>query len=135
MDFSIADLLPDITFKTSRSGGKGGQNVNKVSSKVELNFNFSGSKVFRTEQKELIRQKLANRITASEMVQVICEEERSQLINKERCLNKLMLLLKNALIIPKTRKATRPKKSAIENRLKRKQQQALKKLQRRKDFF
>jgi ribosome-associated protein len=135
MEISVKDLLPYSTFKTSRSGGKGGQNVNKVSSKVELNFGLEGASIFTEEQKDLIREKLANRILSGDRIQVICEEERSQYLNKERCLEKLSLLIKHALHVQKPRKATKPKRSAIENRLKAKQLQAMKKLARRKDYY
>ena len=131
MEFSIQDLLPNITFKTSRSGGKGGQNVNKVATKAELNFDFEASNVFDVFQKERLRQKLANRMTAEGLIQVISEEERSQYLNKERTLEKLYLHLKNALHIQKTRKATKPKKSSIEKRLKNKQLHAVKKINRK----
>jgi ribosome-associated protein len=135
MEFSKESLLPAVTFKTSRSGGKGGQNVNKVASKAELNFDIDASEVFTAEQKERIRQKLSSKLNADKLVQVISEEERSQFLNKERCLEKLFYLLKNALHEPKKRKATKPKKSAIEQRLKQKQQQAMKKMGRRKGYF
>lgn len=135
MEFSKQDLLKEITFKTSRSGGKGGQNVNKVSSKVELNINISSSDLFSEGQKFLLLQKLAKRINSEGVLQIITEEERSQLHNKERSLEKLLTLLKNALHQPKIRKATKPKRSAIENRLKLKQARAIKKINRRKDLW
>lgn len=134
MEFSIADILPDVTFKTSRSGGKGGQNVNKVASKVELIFDVSASTFFNEDQKKRISEKLANRIISGGKIQLICEEERSQYLNKERCLKKLVVLLKNALHIEKLRKATKPKRSAIEKRLRGKHLMALKKLYRKKDY-
>lgn len=135
MEFSIQDLLPNISYKSSRSGGKGGQNVNKVSSKVELNFDFQSANIFGADQKERLKQKLANKMTSEGLIQVVSEEERSQYLNKERALQKLYLLIKNALHIQKPRKATKPKKTSIEQRLKNKQQQAVKKLNRSKRGF
>lgn len=134
MEFSVADLQSDITFKTSRSGGKGGQNVNKVSSKAELNYNFNNSTLFSIDEKKRIREKLKNRIIKNDYIQIICEEDRSQLNNKNKCLQKLLMLLKKALYVEKVRKSTKPKRTAVENRLKEKQYLALKKLNRKKDF-
>ena len=134
MTFSKQDLLKEITFRTSRSGGKGGQNVNQVSSKVELNINLKTSLLFTEEERELLFQKLANRINSDGVLQVITEEERSQLHNKEKSLDKLIILLKKALFKPKPRKPSKPKRSAIEKRLKSKQLTALKKLSRRGNF-
>ncbi|WP_207428670.1 alternative ribosome rescue aminoacyl-tRNA hydrolase ArfB [Pedobacter sp. SYSU D00535] len=134
MDFLKEKFLENISFKTSRSGGKGGQNVNKVSSKVELNFDFESSPNLKDEQKIMLRTKLSKRLTADGQIQVVSEEERSQLLNKERALEKLWQLLQTALTVQKARKATRPRKSAVEQRLKEKQQQALKKMNRKKDW-
>ncbi|WP_306552271.1 alternative ribosome rescue aminoacyl-tRNA hydrolase ArfB [Daejeonella sp.] len=134
MTFSKQELLKEITFRTSRSGGKGGQNVNKVSSKVELNINIRTSSYFTEEEKDLLVQKLSNRINSKGVLQVITEEERSQLHNKEKSLDKLIVLLKKALYRPKPRKISKPKKSAIEKRLKLKQLTALKKMSRRGNF-
>jgi ribosome-associated protein len=134
MEFLIKVLLKEIRFKTSRSGGKGGQNVNKVSSKVELNLNISTSGLFSIEQKQILLEKLANRINSYGVLQIITEEERSQLLNKQRSLVKLQHLIKNALHQPPARKPTKPKRSAIETRLKSKHLNALKKIS-RKDYF
>lgn len=132
VEFSKEGLLSSVSFKTSRSGGKGGQHVNKVSSKVELNFDLEGSDLFDADQKQRIRDKLTGRLTANGMIQVISEEDRSQYQNKENSLDKLFELLKAALHQPKPRKATKPKRSAIEQRLKTKQKVALKKISRNK---
>ena len=134
MKFSKQELLKEITFRTSRSGGKGGQHVNKVSSKVELNINIRSSSHFTEEEKELLVQKLSNRINSEGVLQVVTEEERSQLHNKEKSLDKLIVLLKKALYKPKPRKISKPKRSAIEKRLKSKQLTALKKISRRGNF-
>ena len=131
MVISKEALLREVTFKTSRSGGKGGQNVNKVSSKVELNFDIERSALFSDEQKQLLASKLSNRINSGGVLQVITEEERSQYMNKERSLEKLIQLLAHALHKPKLRKATKPGKAAVEKRLKNKVQTAMKKINRR----
>lgn len=131
MEFTANDLLKEISFKTSRSGGKGGQNVNKVSSKVELNLNIRTSGLFSIAEKRILLEKLAARINSEGVLQIITEEERSQLLNKQRSLAKLQQLLKNALYQPPLRKATKPKRSAIESRLKAKRMNALKKINRK----
>jgi ribosome-associated protein len=131
MNISKEDLLREITFKTSRSGGKGGQHVNKVSSKVELYLNINSSSLFTEQQKQRISDKLSNRINAEGFLQIVTEEDRSQLRNKERSLEKLLLLLKAALHQVKLRKPTKPGKGVIEKRLKLKKATALKKINRR----
>jgi ribosome-associated protein len=134
MLFSIPDLIPYTTIRTSRSGGKGGQNVNKVSTKVELYFDLENCSIFLPDEKTLIKEKLSNRLSADGLIQVKSEEERSQYLNKERAFNKLHMLLKSALYVKKPRKATKPKRSSIEQRLKNKQFNALKKLNRKGGF-
>lgn len=134
MALSKQDILKELTFKTSRSGGKGGQHVNKVSTKVELNFDLRLTSLFTEEEKSRLFQKLTKRINSEGILQVITEEERSQLQNKERSIQKLLVLLKSALFLPKIRKASKPKRSAIEKRLKSKQLTSLKKINRKKDW-
>jgi len=116
-DMILPDLSTEISYKTSRSGGAGGQHVNKVSTKVELNFNVPLSKFLAEEQKILIQAKLAAKINADGILQVIAQEERSQPANKEIALKKFYQLLEKALTVPKKRKATKATKASKERRL------------------
>lgn len=134
MNFTREDLQKEVTYKTSRSGGKGGQNVNKVSSKVELIFNFDQSPLFTDDEKQLLWAKLQSRLNKDSNLQVVCEEERSQYLNKEKALDKLVMILTNALHQPKMRKAVKPTKAMIAARLAKKKIQAAKKQDRKKNF-
>jgi ribosome-associated protein len=134
MNFSKTDLQKELSYKTSRSGGKGGQNVNKVSSKVELLFSINDSVLFTDEEKALLTEKLQNRFNKDGYVQVICDEERSQYLNKEIALERLIVLLSHALIKPKVRKKVKVSKAAKLARLGDKKVQAGKKENRKKNF-
>ena len=134
MNFTKDDLQKEVTYKTSRSGGKGGQNVNKVSSKVELLFDIAQSNLFTDEQKALLLAKLQGRLNRDGYLQVMSEEERSQYLNKERTLEKLQQILTHTLHRPKARKATKPSKAMIEARLSKKKIQSAKKENRKKGF-
>lgn len=111
------ELTKELTFKTSRSGGKGGQNVNKVSSKVELIFNIQQSIFFTEEQKNLLTERLAGRLDTEGNLHIISQEDRSQLLNKQRTILKLVDLLTRSLHVQKKRKPTKTPKSVIEKRL------------------
>ncbi len=134
MNFSKADLQKEINYKTSRSGGKGGQNVNKVSSKVELLFSISDSVLLTDEEKERLTNKLQSRFNKDGLVQVVCDEERSQYLNKEKAVERLITILTAALHKPKARKPTKISKAAKQARLENKRLNAVKKEGRRKDF-
>jgi ribosome-associated protein len=134
MNFNKADLQKEVFYKTSRSGGKGGQNINKVSTKVELLFSVNNSALFSEEEKELLNQKLQSRFNKDGLVQVICDEERSQYLNKEIALERLIVLLTNALHKPKLRKASKVSKAAKQARLGNKKLQSAKKADRKKNF-
>jgi ribosome-associated protein len=134
MNFTKTDLQKEVTYKTSRSGGKGGQNVNKVSSKVELLFDIGQSLLFTDEEKSLVLSKLQSRLNKDGYLQVMCEEERSQYLNKEKALEKLHLIIIRSLHRPKVRKATKPSKAMIAARLANKKLQAAKKENRKKGF-
>jgi ribosome-associated protein len=133
MNFTKDALQKETSYKTSRSGGKGGQNVNKVSSKVELLFSIDNSLLFTDEEKELLNQKLQSRFNKDGLVQVVCDEERSQYLNKEKAVERLINILTAALHKPKVRKASKVSKAAKQARLQNKRLVSLKKDSRRKD--
>ncbi|MFD2288549.1 aminoacyl-tRNA hydrolase [Pedobacter petrophilus] len=114
------EILRSVTFKTSRSGGKGGQNVNKVSSKVELIFDLTANEYLSDEEKTLLKLRLENRLDTEGLLHIVSQEDRSQLLNKEKTIAKLIELLKNSLHVQKKRKPTKIPKGVIEKRLKNK---------------
>ncbi|MBJ6107773.1 aminoacyl-tRNA hydrolase [Hymenobacter sp. BT523] len=125
-------FLPEITFQTSRSSGPGGQNVNKVESRVELRFPLRESQVLTEAQKELILEKIGNQLTAEGLLLVTVQDDRSQLRNKEIALARFHELLLKSLRRPKPRKATKPSKAAVRKRLEGKKLHSDKKANRRK---
>ena len=127
-------LESEFTFKTSRSGGSGGQHVNKVSTKVELDFDVVNSKILTDEQKDIITNKLAARITVEGILQVICQTERSQLRNKIAAIAKFHELIDACFVVIKKRKATKVSKAVKERRLLAKKRNAEIKKLRRNDF-
>ncbi|GAB2461824.1 aminoacyl-tRNA hydrolase [Hymenobacter qilianensis] len=129
-----AYFWPELQVQTSRSSGPGGQNVNKVESRVELRWQVSSSQLITDEQKEMLLQKLAPQLTTEGYLLVTAQEDRSQLRNKEIALQKFHDLLKRALHKPKARKATKPSKGAVRKRLETKKKHSEKKTNRRLDL-
>ena len=127
-----AAFLPEITFQTSRSSGPGGQNVNKVESRVELRWHLQHSQVLTPIQKELILEKIAGQLTAEGYLLVVAQDDRSQLRNKEIALARFHELLQKSLRRPKPRRATRPSAGAVRQRLEGKKRQGEKKANRRR---
>ncbi len=128
-------LLKELNFKAVRSSGAGGQHVNKVSSKVELSFTIEDSLGLSDKEKALLLKNLANRLSKENTLILSSQESRSQHRNKELVIERFFNLLAQALVIPKVRKATKPKKAAIAKRLDAKKQQAEKKENRKKFRF
>lgn len=126
-----AALHHELVFSTSRSSGPGGQNVNKVNTKVTLKFDVAGSAVLSDEEKQIIAEKLATRITTEGILVLVSQDKRSQLENKEAVKQKFAKLIAKAFEKKKARKATKPSKSSVKKRIDTKKRHAEKKKWRR----
>jgi ribosome-associated protein len=113
----MINLLPEIQFQTTRSGGKGGQNVNKVETAVIAFVHIDSSVILSAEQQQTIKEKLSNRINADGYLQVKAQTHRTQLANKEEAVQKIHELVQKALVKKKARIATKASKASKERRL------------------
>ncbi|MGM8360337.1 alternative ribosome rescue aminoacyl-tRNA hydrolase ArfB [Flavobacterium sp. ARAG 55.4] len=131
----IQKIISELHYKAVRSSGAGGQNVNKVSSKVVLSFDLKNSQALSEEEKTLLETNLSSRLTTDAVLILNCDEDRSQLKNKEIVTKRFLELIKKALIVPKIRKATKIPKSVIKKRIKdKKNLSEIKKTRRKPDF-
>lgn len=113
----IPDLSAEFQFFTSRSSGPGGQNVNKVNTKVELRFAIPDSSILNQDQKEILLLRLSSKLTSEGALIVVSQRFNSQLSNKVDVAEKFYRIIRKALIPVKTRKKTQPTKSSVEKRL------------------
>ena len=128
-------IISELQFKAVRSSGAGGQNVNKVSSKVVLSFDLKNSQGLTEEEKVLLENKLASRLTSEQILILNCDEDRSQLKNKSIVIKRFLDIITAGLVIPKIRKATKIPKSVIRKRIKDKKNLSEIKQSRRKPEF
>ena len=128
----IEKIISELSFKAVRSSGAGGQNVNKVSSKVVLTFDLNTSQALTEEEKLLLHTNLAPRLTTENVLILNCDEDRSQLKNKEIVVKRFLEIIKKGLFVPKVRKTTKIPKSVIKKRIKDKKNISERKQSRRK---
>lgn len=128
-------IISELQFKAVRSSGAGGQNVNKVSSKVVLTFDLKNSQALSEEEKLLLESKLSSRLTSEQLLILNCDEDRSQLKNKSIVIKRFLDIVTAGLVVPKIRKATKVPKSVIRKRIKDKMNLSeIKKNRRKPDF-
>ncbi|HVD61878.1 MAG TPA: alternative ribosome rescue aminoacyl-tRNA hydrolase ArfB [Gemmatimonadaceae bacterium] len=135
VDDSVAIPDGELEVKASRASGAGGQHVNKTSSRIEITWNIQHSRAITDEQRQILLERLANRIAGDGTVRVVASEFRSQKQNRERAETRLAELIRKALTPRKKRKPTRRPRAANEARLATKKLRSLKKRERRTDEY
>jgi ribosome-associated protein len=132
---SLSIPRSELDVRVSRSSGAGGQHVNKTSSRVEIFWNIITSRALSEEQRDRLRAKLASRITTEGSIRVVASESRSQSRNRDLAEERLADLVRQALVVPKKRRATKPTRAAKEARLESKKRQSHKKRERGNKSF
>jgi ribosome-associated protein len=110
-------IISELNFKAIRSSGAGGQNVNKVASKMVLIFDVATSHGLNEDEKILLQTKLKTKISQENLLILTCDEDRSQFKNKKIIIKRFFEMLEKALVLPKVRKATKISKGANEKRI------------------
>ena len=128
----LAVPLSELRFRFSRSGGPGGQHVNRTATRVELLFDVAHSPSLTEEQRQRLLKRLAGRIDSEGILRVAAQSERSQLRNRQEAIERLQTLLRQALYIPKRRRRSRVPRWARERRLAEKRRRSEAKRYRRK---
>ena len=131
---SVSIPRSELEVRVSRSSGAGGQHVNKTSSRVEIVWNVLGSRALSEEQRARLSDRLSSRISSEGEVRVVASDTRSQTQNRELAEERLIELVRRALIVPKKRRATKPTRASKEARLESKKRHSSKKAQRRNPF-
>ncbi|MBO6659955.1 MAG: aminoacyl-tRNA hydrolase [Roseivirga sp.] len=134
-EIASRDFSTELHFQTSRSSGPGGQNVNKLETRVTLRFNPSNSEILSEEEKERLASKWSNKLTNEGDFLISSEKHRSQLKNKEDAISLFLKEVKKAFTDPKPRKKSKPSKAAIKKRLDGKKKLAEKKAMRKPPKF
>ncbi|WP_298882416.1 alternative ribosome rescue aminoacyl-tRNA hydrolase ArfB [uncultured Polaribacter sp.] len=129
---NISQIIKELNFKAIRSSGAGGQHVNKVSSKVELTFDFENSNSLSENEKNILRIKLHSKLTKEKNLILFCDETRSQHRNKELVIKRFLELLRTNLIRNKKRRPTKPTKASIKRKAENKKRISVKKTLRKK---
>jgi len=125
----------ELTFRATRAGGPGGQHVNKTASRIELTWNVETSRALSEEQRSRLRDKLGGRLDSSGAIRVVASESRSQVRNRDDAEQRLIQLLRRALVVPKKRRPTRPSRASVKSRLESKRKLSDKKRERRTQDF
>jgi ribosome-associated protein len=125
--------VAELDMQAIAAGGPGGQHVNRSATRIALQWNVRTSRALRDEQRARLLDKLASRLDRDGAVRIVAGEYRSQQQNRRAALDRLRLLVSRALVVPRVRKATRPTRGSVEQRLTEKRQRAQTKQQRRRD--